>query len=258
MPGRATALLMMLASTAGAAAADYVEIPGGQFVSALSIDGAAVPIPVRRFAMRTEPVTNGDFLAFVSMHSEWQRGRAPRIFAGPQYLSAWRAAQLLGPAAVAQQPVTNVSWFAARAYSASEQARLPSWYEWEYVAAADETHRDARQNPTRNQQLLSATLEATGDRPGVIGQYPENFYGVRDLNHLLWEWTDDYAAMFPNADARVAGVDPVLALCGGSALAFADKNQYALMMDVAALAALKPADDAPRVGFRCVRNLPGE
>jgi hypothetical protein len=30
------------------------------------------------------------------------------------------------------------------------------------------------------------------------------------------------------------------------------------MMDVAALAALKPADDAPRVGFRCVRDLPAD
>lgn len=164
----------------------------------------------------------------------------------------------VGPAALEQQPVTNISWFAARAFCASEQARLPRWYEWEYVSAADETHRDARQNLTRNQQLLSATLATTGDRPGVIGRYPGDFYGVRDLNRLLWEWTDDYAALFPNADARVAGVDTVLALCGGSALAFSDKNQFALMMGVAAVAALKPVDDAPRVGFRCVRDLPGE
>jgi formylglycine-generating enzyme required for sulfatase activity len=224
----------------------------------LSIDGAAVPITIQSFAMRAEPVTNADFLAFVGGHTEWRRGRVPPLFAGPQYLSAWRGPQILGRAALAQQPVTNVSWFAARAYCASEHARLPSWYEWEYVAAADERQRDARQDPTRNQRLLSAILETTGDRPGVIGRYPENFYGVRDLNRLLWEWTGDYAAMFPNADARVAGVDPVLALCGGAALAFADKNQFALMMGIAALAALKPADDAPRVGFRCVRDLPGE
>jgi len=258
MPGRLAALLVLLGGTAGAVAADYVVIPGGQFASALSIDGAAVPITIQIFAMRAEPVTNADFLAFVGEHPEWQRGQVSALFAGPGYLSAWRGSRMLGPAALEQQPVTNVSWFAARAFCASEHARLPSWYEWEYVAAADETHRDARQDATRNQLLLSATLEASGDRPGVIGRYPENVYGVRDLNRLLWEWTGDYAAMFPNADARVAGVDRVLALCGGSALAFADKNQYALMMGVAALAALKPADDAPRVGFRCVRDLPGE
>lgn len=258
IPGRLAALLVVLGGTANAVAADYVAIPGGQFASALSIDGAAVPITLRRFAMRVEPVTNADFLVFVGEHPEWQRGQVSALFAGPAYLSAWRGSRMLGPAALEQQPVTNVSWFAARAFCASEHARLPSWYEWEYVAAADETHRDARQDPTRNQLLLSATLEASGDRPGVIGRYPENFYGVRDLNRLLWEWTGDYGAMFPNADARVAGVDPVLALCGGSALAFSDKNEYALMMDVAALAALKPADDAPRVGFRCVRELPGD
>ena len=82
--------------------------------------------------------------------------------------------------------------------------------------------------------------------------------GVHDLNRLLWEWTADYAAMFPNADSRVPGGVASLALCGGSALAFADKNQYALMMRVAALSALKPVDSAPRVGFRCVRDFPGE
>ncbi|EQD59859.1 secreted protein containing Sulphatase-modifying factor domain protein [mine drainage metagenome] len=251
-------LLALLATAPAIAAANYVAIPGGVFVSALALDGAAARILIKPFAMRIEPVTNAEFLGFARTHPEWQRGQVSPLFAGPQYLAAWQGPLTLGPDARPEQPVTSVSWFAARAFCASEQARLPTWYEWESVAAADATRRDARQDPARNQDILDAIQAATGHRPGRIGQRPADVWGVRDLNRLLWEWTGDYAAMFPNADARVAGAGPSLALCGGSALAFADKNQYALMMRVAALTALKPADDAPRVGFRCVRDLPGE
>ncbi|WP_297899755.1 formylglycine-generating enzyme family protein [Metallibacterium sp.] len=251
-------LLALLATAPAVAAADYVAIPGGVFVSALAVDGAAARIAIEPFAMRVEPVTNAEFLDFVRMHPEWQRGQVSSLFSGPQYLAAWQGPLTLGPDARPEQPVTDVSWFAARAFCASEQARLPSWYEWEYVAAADVTRRDARQDPARNQSILDAIQGSTGARPGAIGWHPADVWGVRDLNRLLWEWTGDYAAMFPNADARVPGAGASLALCGGSALAFADKNQFALMMRVAALTALKPADAAPRVGFRCVRDPPGE
>ena len=257
MPARIAGWLMLLALAPVAMAADYVAIPGGHFVSALAIDSSAARIAIKPFAMRVEPVTNAEYLDFVRAHPDWQRGQAAPLFAGSQYLAAWRAPLTPGPDAGPDQPVTQVSWFAARAFCAGEQARLPSWYEWEYVAAADANRRDARQDPARNQQILSAILASTGSLPGRIGQHPANAYGVRDLNRLLWEWTGDYAAMFPNADARVAGAGPSLALCGGSALAFADKSQFALMMRVAALTALQPADAAPRVGFRCVRELPG-
>ncbi len=255
---RRPARLLLIATAATvamtAAAADYVAIPGGVFVSALAVDGAAARIAIEPFAMRVEPVTNAEFLDFVRMHPEWQRGQVSPLFAGPQYLSAWQGPLTLGPDARPGQPVTSVSWFAARAFCASEQARLPTWYEWEYVAAADVTRRDARRDPARNQDILDAIQGSTGERPGAIGRHRADAWGVRDLNRLLWEWTGDYAAMFPNADARVAGAGPSLALCGGSALAFADKNQFALMMRIAALTALKPADAAPRVGFRCVRE----
>ena len=250
--------IVLLISCFVADAAQYVEIPKGDFTSALTIDGTGARIEIAQFAMRAEPVTNSEFLAFVAAHPEWRRGAVSPLFAGPQYLVGWKQTLEAGEDAPAQQPVTNVSWYAARAYCASEHARLPTWYEWEYVAAANDTRRDARADPRRNQAILSAILGDTGRRPGNIGREPADAFGVRDMNRLIWEWTEDYAAMFPNPDARVPGKGSVLALCGGSALAFDDKTQYALMRRVAALSALKPNDDGPRVGFRCARDLLGE
>lgn len=246
---------LLLAAATWASAVDYVVIPAGRFDSALAVDGHAAQMPMARFAMRSEPVTQAEFLVFVRQHPAWQRGHVSPLLAGPGYLASWQGPLDPGATIRPGQPVTEVSWFAARAFCGSERARLPNWYEWEYVSAADATRLDVRGDPLRNQQQLSAIQQTSGQWPGGIGQRPANVYGVRDLNRLLWEWTGDYAAMFPNPDARVPGSVANLALCGGSALAFADKNQYALMMRVAALTSLAPRDSAPRVGFRCVRDI---
>lgn len=241
-----------------ALAADYVPVPAGELVSALAANGRAARVPMRAFAMRSEPVTVAEFADFLRDQPQWRRDAVSPLFADGHYLSAWQGPLTPGPGLSPRQPVTQVSWFAARAFCAGEHARLPDWYEWEYVAAADATRRDARGDARRNQAILGDILASSGRVPGDIGTRPANVYGVRDLNRLLWEWTGDYAAMFPNPDAREPGEAPLLALCGGSALAFADKNQYALIMRVAALAALRPAESASRVGFRCVRDHQGD
>ncbi|MHB8679041.1 MAG: formylglycine-generating enzyme family protein [Rudaea sp.] len=248
--------LILLAAAAPATRADalYQPLPAIAFRSALAIDGASARIALPAFAMRTEPVTVGEFAAFLARHPQWRRDRILPFYANADYLRDWQTPTLAGPGFADRQPVTQVSWFAARAYCASEHARLPRWYEWEYAAAADAIRPDARSDPLRNQRLLADILRAGGQPPRLTGMQPTNVYGIADLGSLVWEWTEDYAAMFPNADARVAGGGPVLALCGGSALAFAAKNEYALMLRVAALTALKPVDASPHVGFRCVRD----
>ena len=253
--------LTLLASAAAAAAAaahasaQYRPLPAAAFRSALAIDGVAARIELPAFTMRTEPVTVGEFAIFLARYPQWRRDRILPFYANADYLRDWQTPIVAGPGFADRQPVTEISWFAARAYCASEHARLPRWYEWEYAAAADSTRRDARNDPQRNQRLLADILRSGGQAPQPIGMQAANVYGIADLGSLVWEWTEDYAAMFPNADARVAGSGPVLALCGGSALAFADKNEYALMLRVAALTALKPVDASPHVGFRCVRDL---
>jgi formylglycine-generating enzyme required for sulfatase activity len=113
-----------------AVAADYVALPGGTFTSVLPADGKAAPAQVAPFRLRTELVTNGEFLAFVKKHPEWQRDKVASILADARYLTQWGSADALGDTALPRQPVTRVSWFAAQAYCESENARLPCWYEW--------------------------------------------------------------------------------------------------------------------------------
>lgn len=178
-------MLMLLLVASGASAQDYRRLPGGEFDSALAVDGGAAHLKIAPFSMRSEPVTNAEFLVFIVQHPQWRRGEVPTLLAGPDYLRRWQRPLQLGDAIQPDQPVTHVSWFAARAYCNNEKARLPTWYEWEYASAADATRADARRDPRRNQAMLSAIQTQTGNLPESNGSRPANYYGVHDLNRLL-------------------------------------------------------------------------
>ena len=170
----ATAVLCMAAFTLPAAAADYVTVPGGSYSSVLPPDGKFAPAVVAAFRLRTLPVTNGEFLDFVRANPQWARFRIASLFADGQYLSHWAGPLSLGGAG-RNQPVTHVSWFAAEAYCESEQARLPTWYEFEYAAASDESHADARGDEAWREHILDWYSRPSTTALPDVGSTPKNF-----------------------------------------------------------------------------------
>ena len=247
----AAACLFALASLA-ANAADYVAIPGGSFASVLPPDGKAAPAVVPAYRLRTLPVTNAEFLAFVRANPKWQRGRVASLFADGQYLAHWSGALEPGVAG-ANQPVTRVSWFAAQAYCESEHARLPSWIEWERAAAASATVADARGDAAWRRQLLDWYAKPSNAPLAAVGGAP-NLYGVRDLHGLVWEWVDDQASMMVTSDSRDQNDPDRLKFCGSAALSLRDRDNYALLMRIALLSSLQAVDTTANLGFRCARS----
>jgi formylglycine-generating enzyme len=232
-------------------AADYVELPGGSFRSVTAGDATGGLASVERFQMRTVPVTRGEFAAFVASHPAWRRDRVPRVFADTGYLSGEPVAGALS-AADAPQPVTHVSWFAAQAFCESEGARLPTWNEWEFGAAADTTRIDARDDPAWRARILAwYARPATAALPAVGGE--ANVYGVRDLHGLVWEWTEDFNALLVNGDSRSADDPDRLKFCGAGAINLQQRENYAVLMRVALLSSLNASDSTGSLGFRCVR-----
>ena len=239
-----------------ASAADYVPIPAGAFVSVLSGGGGSnAPVPVAPFAMRATPVTTREFLAFTDSHPEWQRGRIAAIFGDASYLHQLDSQSV--PQINPERPVTSVSWFAAQAFCENEGARLPSWYEWEYVAAADATHSDARRDPAWRAKILSWYSQGSTMATPTVGG-AANFYGVRDMHGLIWEWVDDFNALLVSADSRNQGDPDQLRYCGAGAISLQDRENYAVLMRVALLSALSGADTTNNLGFRCARTLTSE
>jgi sulfatase modifying factor 1 len=240
-----------------AQAADYVDLPGGRFESVLpqgAVPTVSTPVDIQPFAMRTTPVSAAEYARFVATHPQWQRGRAAAVMADQRYLSKWSSPLQPGASVPASSPVTDVSWFAAGAFCEAEGGRLPTWLEWEYAAAADATRTDARRDPAWQRQILSwyeqpnpAVLPAVGG--------PANAYGVRDLHGAVWEWVDDFNALFIAGDSRTQGDPDKLKFCGAGALNIIDRDSYAVLMRIALLSSLNGADTTGSLGFRCVRDL---
>ncbi len=214
-------------------------------------------VSVGRFAIDRTPVTNGAFLAFVSAHPEWRRSRVSRLFADRAYLADWRGDLDPGPRCALDAPVVQVSWFAARAYAAWVGGRLPNTAEWELVAAADATRRDA----TRDARFLE-TLRQWYARPapatlGPVGQGPRNAWGVQDLHTLVWEWTSDFNASLVTGESRGdASLERGL-YCGAGASAASDFADYAAFMREAFRASLDGDYALATLGFRVAYDVKG-
>jgi formylglycine-generating enzyme len=241
-------------------AAGYVDLPGGAFESVLPqgpIPTVSSAVQIKPFALRSTPVTVAEFAAFVGAHREWQRGSAPAVLADARYLVQWSTPLDPGTAVHADVPVTDVSWFAARAFCEEEGARLPTWLEWEYAASADTTRKDARSDAAWRQQILAWYAKPGSDPLQPVGGVA-NVYGVRDLHGVVWEWVDDYNALFIAGDSRTQGDPDILKFCGAGAINVIDRDSYAVLMRIALLSSLNAADTTSTLGFRCARPLEGQ
>ncbi|MEO8459359.1 MAG: formylglycine-generating enzyme family protein, partial [Dokdonella sp.] len=196
---------------------------------------------------------NAEFLNFVVTHPQWRRDQVPPIFAEARYLSYWSAADVLGIDARPAQPVVQVSWFAAQAFCESENASLPTWHQWEFAAAADETRTDARSDPAWRERILRWYAQPSNVPLADVGG-PPNLYGVRDVHGLVWEWVDDAGALLVASDSRDQSDPDLLKFCGAGALEFKDRDNYAVLMRIALLSSLKAADSTTNLGFRCVKQ----
>jgi formylglycine-generating enzyme required for sulfatase activity len=232
---------------------EFVRIPGGQLTSVIPEGEGDNDIAVADFFLQAAPVTNAEFLRFVLYEPEWQRGRAVSLFADGQYLSHWAGPISLGPESLPQQPVTRVSWFAADAYCKSLDARLPEWYEWEYVAAANESIADARELPEWRQEVLSWYSQAGGNQIDDVRSGAANYYEIFDTHGLVWEWVEDFNAFLVTGDNREQGGADQLQFCGAGAITMEEKENYAVLMRVAMLASLEARYTTRNLGFRCAQ-----
>lgn len=249
--------LSAVSNARGASAADWAALPGtGSFASVLDYQDGDGGVAVAPFELMVRPVTNAQFLAFVTRHPAWRRGAVATVFAEPRYLEHWSGALSLGPGAAPDQPVTRVSWFAADAYCRAMDARLPTWSEWEYAAAADEKRVDARQDARWRERILTWYSKPSGAPLARVGEGAPNVHGVHDLHGLVWEWVDDYAAMLVSADNRSQDDPDIMQFCGAGALSTDDRENYPVLMRIAMLSALEADDTTGNLGFRCARSLP--
>jgi formylglycine-generating enzyme required for sulfatase activity len=234
-------------------AADTALIQGGRFKPFYppSEDEKTVVLPSFRIDKR--PVTNQQFLSFVQATPRYRRGTVSALFADSEYLSHWASPLQLGIDAGPGEPVTRVSWFAAKAYCEWRGARLPTDLEWEYVAAADEHSRDARANPA----FVARTLEWYSERsprPPPVGRRAPDIWGVYDMHGLVWEWVLDFNSNMVSVDSRDKLAADKQRFCGSGALSATDVSDYASFMRIAFRSSLQARFTTKSLGFRCASD----
>ena len=250
-------LLLSSALWFSSALASDVEtklIRGGTFESVLPPSPTVKSVNVAAFRLDVLPVTNVQFAAFVNRHPEWRRDRIARLFADDQYLTHWHSHGEPGKS-IAHLPVVKVSWFAAEAYCEERGMRLPRWHEWEFAAAASESSADARGDEAWRQTILDWYSKSAGGTLPEVGRTQANFYGVRDLHGVVWEWVDDLSALLVSGDNREQSDPNSLRFCGPGALTMEQKENYATLMRIAMLSSMQANYTSGAMGFRCASDV---
>ena len=245
---------MALAPPTLVAAQARVLVKGGVLSPIYPASPKETKVSVRSFHLDRYPVTHAQFCAFVQQHTSWSRNKVARLFADSRYLSHWLSPNQLGPKAGPTQPVTYVSWFAAKAYCESHGARLPTEDEWEYAAQASETQPDGRSDPRWKERVLAWYTKPNPAQLGSVGSGLQNYWGLHDMHGLVWEWVLDFNRNLVSGEAREGGDAERMRFCGAGSLAANEKEDYPSFMRLAFRSSLKAKYTTGNLGFRCAAD----
>lgn len=219
------------------------------------------------------PVVNREFIQFIDAggyqnyrfwlsdgwdlvnEKQWKAPLYWRKIDGHWYKKDFRGLNKVSP----YEPVTNVSYFEADAYSKWAGKRLPNEAEWEKAASWNDDLKRKTIYPWGDNLPSDSTanlLESWTWAPSQIGSYPfgKSHYGCHQMIGDVWEWTSSEYVLYPGFRSKFSEYTDKWAinqkvLRGGS---FATpimqiRNSYRNYF--------KPHERIPFSGFRCVRDL---
>ena len=246
----AAGFILLAAGRTPAASANadlaMIRVPGGEYRPFFKGKNGVAPIPVDAFLLDRRPVTRREFEAFIAREPRWRRARVQPLFAERGYLADWQGDRARAGSEL--EPVTNVSWFAARAYCECEGKRLPSQAEWEWAAAGGDAS-----DPT-TVRLAETTRPPHATSPGAMLRFAMGQGRVPGLAFgQVWEWTSDFNALMV---ANPAPDEPSNSLFCGDGFRATDASDYAGFLRFSFRSSLKANYTLKNLGFRCARDLP--
>lgn len=232
---------------------EMVKVEGGIYTAFIGKDSGRI-IEVKSFYMDETPVTISEYLKFLKANPQWTKSKIPHLYADSSYLYNWKSDFEPPTDASLDAPVTNISWFAAKAYAQSVGKRLPTIDEWEFAAMADETSKNATSKPEFTDFILKSYQTKKKYLEPVKQQSP-NFYGIYDLYGKGWEWTEDFNSVMMTGESRNDKTTNESLFCSGAAVTTDDLKNYAAFIRFAMRGSLKADYTVNNLGFRCAKNL---
>lgn len=244
------------ASTPGkskTAPAGMVFISGGTYTPLYKKEDESGKQSVKPFFMDVYPVTNEEFLEFVKANPKWQRSNVKKIFADKSYLNHWAGDVELGDINP-ESPVTNISWFAAKAYAKWCGKRLPTIAEWEFAAGASKTKPNAFDDEDNINRIQKWYSQKSSERLPAVGTTEKNYWGVYDLFGLIWEWNYDFNTALVTGESRGDSNLERNLFCGSGSANARDVKNYPAFMRYGFRSSLKANYTVNNLGFRCVMD----
>ncbi|AAV81604.1 MAG: formylglycine-generating enzyme family protein [Idiomarinaceae bacterium] len=228
--------------------ADPVLINGGTFEPPVLLDKERLSIEMESFMLDATPVTNQEFLEFVIEQPQWQRDNIAALFHDGNYLKHWDDNTEFAKGKD-NEPVTYVSWFAAREYCSAQGGRLPGLNEWEYASVK------YRQQQNISDDDYARNLFAWYSQPHSAKQQTvdPNAEQLMHMHDRVNEWVDDYQLLLTNGD----DVDLLSGSCGDGARfmsSFSNAN-YATFFRYQSRSDYAPQSATSTMGFRCAYDL---
>lgn len=234
------------------------HIQGGTFVPLYGSD--TLPLEVDAFYLDQYPVSNSEYRAFVEANPQWRKSMVKKLFADEGYLRNWTTDFIMGPEEekIANSPVTQVSWFAAKAYCECQGKRLPTVKEWEFAALASENNPNASRDAAFYQRSLDWYSQPNPKYLPPVDSGFRNYYEVYGLIGMVWEWTLDFNSSLLVGESRAnSSLDRQL-FCGAGASSSKDVENYVAFMRYAFRSSLKANYTVSNLGFRCAKDAPDE
>ena len=243
--------LLNNADTLFGVTAAMANIKSGKYIPLYGRDSQLVTI--NSFQMDILPVTNANYLAFVKTNKRWRKSNIKKLFADGNYLDHWKNDTNIGNEMNANSAITNVSWYAAKAYCECQGKRMSTVNEWEFVSMANENIADARKIAKYNQQILAWYEKPNTSNNPVVNSL-KNYWGVFDLHGLVWEWTSDFSSIFLIDESKNDSSTNKKLFCGSGKFTKTDLMNYAAYMRYAFRESLKANYSLQNLGFRCVKD----
>jgi formylglycine-generating enzyme required for sulfatase activity len=209
-------------------------------------------IAVEPFYLDRYQVSNQQFINFTNEHDKWSKAKIKPIFADPTYLQQFDHANVKE---IAQQPVVNVSWFAASAYCNAQGKRLPSLDEWEYAARAGPTKIDGTSDIEFRELILQWYSKPVTEALLDVTAAEANYWGVHGMHGVVWEIVRDFNTALVTGESRGdSSLDKQL-FCGAGAAASVDPSDYAAFMRYALRSSYSSSYTLNSLGFRCAKDI---
>lgn len=228
------------------------KIDGGYYKAFVGKENDSLTY-VKSFYLDETAITNNEYLEFLKANPQWVKSKIIKLYADSTYLHHWKGDYELPDDVSPDAPVTNVSWYAAKAYAESVGKRLPTVDEWEYAARASENLKDATEDPDFTVKILNLYQQKLWYKKPVK-QHAPNAWGIYDMYGTIWEWTEDFSSVMITGESRKDNAANETLFCAGASVTSSDLRNYAAFVRFAMRGSMQANYTVNNLGFRCAKD----